>query len=189
MMLDIYFIVSLLLFSVLCLLEVIVFNEEILLALCFFSFIFFIFNTLSGSIADMFNDRAAKFESDLLLSFALTKDNLVKQFETHKLARNFVLKFKVLSLNFSVFLSVYPKHSAHKLSTVFSATCFNKLAELVAFENKLLSDLKKKAISSLLYPLIFQTTTNNIGFLTNLASSIKQSSISSKVSILKNLSL
>jgi len=187
-MLDIYFIASLLFFSILCLLEVIVFNEEILLALCFFCFIFFIFNTLSGSIANMFNERAAKFESDLLLSFALTKENLVKQFETHKLARNFVSKFKVLSLNFSIFLSVFPKHSAHKLSSTFSVTCFNKLAELVAFENKLLNDLKKKAISSLLYPLIFQTTTNNIGFLTNLVS-VAQGSTSLKVSVLKNLSL
>jgi len=188
-MLDMYFIASLLLFSVLCLLEVIVFNEEILLALCFFSFIFFLFNTASGSVADMFNDRAAKFESDLLLSFALTKDNLVKQFETHTLARNFVSQFKVLHLNFSTFLSVFPKHSSYKLSATFSTTCFNKLAELVAFENKLFTDLKKKAISSLLYPLIFQTTSNNISFLTKLSSVAKKSSTSTKISILKQLSV
>ena len=188
-MLDISFIVSLLLFSILCLLEIIVFNEEILLALCFFCFIFFIFNTLSGSIADMFNDRAAKFESDLLLSFALAKDNLVKQFETYTLARNFVSQFKVLSLNLSVFLSVFPKHSSYKLAATFSITCFNKLAELVAFENKLFNDLKKKAISSLLYPLIFQTTKNNIGFLTKLTSTYKQSSIPTKIFILKQLTV
>lgn len=69
MMFDFVFIFSLILFSLLCVIEVIVFDEEILLALCFFCFIFFMFNNVGGSIFDTLTARATKFEEDLLVSF------------------------------------------------------------------------------------------------------------------------
>ena len=76
MMFDIIFIAFLLIFSLLCFVEFIVFNEEVLLALCFFSFIFFSFNTLSDSVAESFESRALKFENDLLVSFDITKKSI-----------------------------------------------------------------------------------------------------------------
>jgi len=56
-------------YAVLCSVEFIVFNEEVLLALCFFSFIFFCFNLLSDSTAENLNSRANKFEAEFLSLF------------------------------------------------------------------------------------------------------------------------
>jgi len=49
--------------------ELLVFNEEVLLTLCFIAFIFFAFSYSNVAVADIFQDRVAKFESDLLSTF------------------------------------------------------------------------------------------------------------------------
>jgi hypothetical protein len=188
-MLDIYFIASILVFSILCFLEFIVFNEEILLALCFFCFIFFSFNTMGDSIFDTFQSRALKFEADLLLSFDISKQTILAKFSNLLSSRGFVSKFKVLSICVSAYLSVFTKYSASKLSEGFYSACFFKLAELSIFETKLIASFQKKCVSLLLYPLIFQTSQNSKLFIANLALTTKQSSsFSTKVTILKNLS-
>ena len=190
-MFDIFFIASLFLFSILCFLEFIVFNEEILLALCFFSFIFFSFNTLGDSVFDIFQSRAAKFEADLLLSFGLTKKSLVSKFDNFLSSRGFVSKFKVLSSCVSNYLTVFTKYSSFKLSSVFLSASFAKLAELSAFEGKLIAAFQKKCVSLLLYPLIFQTAKNNVAFLTNIASSGSKvsSEATTKINVLKSISV
>ena len=105
-MFDIVFIGFLLFFSLLCFVEFIVFNEEILLALCFFSFIFFSFNTLSVSVFESFESRAAKFESDLLLSFVANKQVFSTTFYNLIESRGFFSKAKIESLTFSSFTSI-----------------------------------------------------------------------------------
>ena len=79
-MFDLYFIVFLFIFAVSCFFEFIVFNEEVLLTLCFLSFIFFIFNTLSATVADTFSSRAEQFENDLVASFKLTQQRILTSF-------------------------------------------------------------------------------------------------------------
>merc|ERR1712194_177029 len=105
LMFDIFFIISLFIFSLVCFFEVLIFNEEVLLALCFFCFIFFSFNSLGDSVLDIFQSRAAKFESDLLLSFNLTKQSIVKLFDNYFVSRGFSSKFSVLSLTISNYLN------------------------------------------------------------------------------------
>jgi hypothetical protein len=68
-MFDLFFVGFLFILSLFCAFEIIIFNEEILLLICFFSFIFVCFNSFSESVFDMFADRASKFEIDLLDSF------------------------------------------------------------------------------------------------------------------------
>jgi hypothetical protein len=114
MMFDIYFIVSLFIFSVMCFFELIVFNEEILLALCFFSFIFFSFNSLGDSVFDTFQSRAAKFEEDLLISFSATKETLGAKFSSFIASRGFVAKFKVLSACVTNYLTVFTRFYSYK---------------------------------------------------------------------------
>jgi hypothetical protein len=114
MMFDIFFIVSLFVFSALCFLEIVVFNEEILLALCFFSFIFFAFNSMGDSIYDSFQSRAAKFEEDLLISFSATKESLNSKFTSFISSRGFVSKFKILSLCVTNYLTVFTSFSSYK---------------------------------------------------------------------------
>jgi hypothetical protein len=189
-MFDIFFLISLLVFSILCFVEFIVFNEEILLALCFFSFFFFCFNSLGSTVFDIFHSRAAKFEADLLISFDATKQSLVKLFENYLISRGFGSKFKILSLITSNYLNAVFKFSAFKLNRTLYSACAAKLSELLAFEAKLLAAFQKKSVSLLLYPLIFQTVKNNLNLLTSLRSSstLKLSASSAKTLILKSIS-
>jgi hypothetical protein len=187
-MFDIWFIVSLLVFSALCFVEFFVFNEETLLALCFFSFIFFSFNSMGDTVVDIFQSRALKFESDLLLSFNLSKQSVMKSFSEYFLSRGFGSKLKILFITVSNHLSLSSKYSSFKFSRVFYLAGFSKLFELISFENKLFSSFHKKSVSLLLYPLIFQTTKTNVSFLANL-SAIDRSHFSCvKTSVLKSIS-
>jgi hypothetical protein len=174
---------------VLCFLEVIIFNEEILLALCFFSFFFFCFNSLGSSVFDIFYSRATKFEADLLVSYSLSKQSITKLFDNYLASRGFSSKFKILAILSSNYLSSFLNYSIFKLTSSFYTLCSLKLSELAAFESKLLSVLQKKGVSLLLYPLIFQTAKNNLNLLTGLKSKGTVSlSFPSKVSVLKTLS-
>jgi len=185
-MFDIFFIISLFLFSALCFVEFLVFNEETLLALCFFSFIFFSFNSLGDSVVDTFQSRALKFESDLLLSFNLTKQSLIKSFDSYFFSRGFSSKFKVLSVLINSYLELLIKFSSFKLTKLFYVTCFLKLQELSAFEKKLFVSFQNKSISLLLYPLIFQTVKTNISLLSSLDKTLPASN--GKISLLKSIS-
>jgi hypothetical protein len=160
MMFDIVFIGFLFLFSILCFIEFIVFNEEILLALCFFCFIFFCFNTLSISVSDNFNSRASKFESDLLISFNSNKNSLIASFNSYFQTRGFSVKFKFLLFSIVSFLNISKSHSTLKLSTFFFASAFSKLTEFLLFESNLALKSQSNSITTLLYPLIFKTVTD-----------------------------
>jgi hypothetical protein len=93
------------LFALLSALDFIVYNEEILLTLCFLSFLFYCFNTLSESVASSFEARAAKFEQDLLLSFGVTKSSLINEFSAHTKLQAFVGQFTILMSSLINFLS------------------------------------------------------------------------------------
>jgi hypothetical protein len=168
---------------------VLIFNEEVLLALCFFSFIFFSFNSLGDTVVDIFKSRAVKFESDLLLSFNLTKQSFVKLFDSYFVSRGFSSKFKILSITISNYLSLSAKYSSFKFTQLFHSISVAKLSELVAFESKLVSAFQKKGIALLLYPLIFQTAKTNISLLSSLSpGTVVSSTFKSKVTILKSIS-
>jgi hypothetical protein len=188
MMFDIYFIVSLFIFSVMCFFELIVFNEEILLALCFFSFIFFSFNSLGDSVFDTFQSRAAKFEEDLLISFSATKETLGAKFSSFIASRGFVAKFKVLSACVTNYLTVFTRFYSYKWFAMFYSASLSKLAELSIFETKLIAAFQEKCVSLLLYPLIFQTSKNNVALLTSAVGSLVKTSSSNKTKILSALS-
>jgi hypothetical protein len=187
-MFDIYFVVFLFIFSLLCFVEFIVFNEEILLALCFFSFIFFSFNTLSGSIHESFESRAAKFEADLLVSFNVNKQTLTQKFNNFFLSRGFNTKFKILLSSILIFLSHVKNYSIFKLSSNVLNSSFAKLNELLLLDTKLITAFQKGCITNLLYPLIFKTAKTDVLTITSINSNLT-TSFSNKTSILKNLSI
>lgn len=94
-------------------LEVIVFDEEVLLALCFVCFIFFAYSYLSNSIYDIFEDRANKFESDLLLAF--------EEKYSQKLSMSKKLSVdKVLTEKISIFHSLETSHFDHLKTSILS---------------------------------------------------------------------
>jgi len=188
-MFDIYFVVFILFFSAGCLIEFFVFNEEILLSLCFLSFIFFAFNTMSDSIYDNFTSAASKLESDLLVSYNSLKQSFTAKFEHFFQMRGLNLKFKILLTSIKSYLSISQTNSALKLSSSFFSTAFSKLNELVLFENKLFLSFQQNCVTTLLYPLIFQTANTNAYLTNSLFSSVKMTSSTATSKALKFFSL
>jgi hypothetical protein len=135
--------------------ELIVFNEEVLLALCFISFVFFAYSYLNETIFDIFNDRAKKFESDILVAFE-SKHNAIS------LYANDLLLSKMILSGLSLFETCTRSHitfvfdsvrSSRRLS-ILSATV-SKLNEALMVERKLKSASQKTNIQSAVYPFIF----------------------------------
>ena len=86
--------------------DILVFNEEILLALCFLSFLFYCFNTLSESVAESFESRASKFESELLFTFSSSKNILITDFNVSLKMQNFISKFSILMISLVNYFNV-----------------------------------------------------------------------------------
>jgi len=156
-MFDIYFVVFILIYAIGCFIEFFVFNEEILLSLCFLSFVFFCFNTLSDSVAENFTSSANKLESDLLLSYSHSKSSLMSEFNYFIQSRGSYSKFKILLSSIVLFLINSKQNSITKLSSSFFSIAFAKLNELVIFENTLLEKFQTNCIMTLLYPFVFQS--------------------------------
>jgi hypothetical protein len=156
-MFDIYFGIFIFLFVIGCFVEFIVFNEEILLSLCFLSFVFFCFNALSDSVSDNFSSTAGKIESDLLISYSLSKTASVAKFSSFLQVRGFSSKFKLLLSTILFFLSTSADNYTFKLKNTFFSIASLKLNELVLIENNLFSGFQQTNVISLLYPLLFQT--------------------------------
>ena len=60
--------------------EILVFNEEVLLALCFIAFAFFAYSKLNNTISSFFKDNALKLENELLYSLVLKSEKIIIQF-------------------------------------------------------------------------------------------------------------
>ena len=75
----------------------------------------------------------------------------------------------------------------HKWFALFLASSQAKLAELSAFENKLIAIFQEKSVSLLLYPLIFQSVKSSVALLTSAGAKKTQTSIK-KTSLLNLIS-
>ena len=95
-MVEAHIILAIFFLSLFSMFDIIVFNEEILLTLCFLSFLFYCFNTLSDSIFSSFEDRASKFEQDLLTTFDNKKSTLIMEFNSNLKLENYTDKFSIL---------------------------------------------------------------------------------------------
>ena len=104
-MVQFYIILTIFTLSLLSFFEIIVFNEEILLTLCFLCFLFYVFNTLSDSIFSSFEQRASKFEDDLLSSFTVSKSALISDFSSYIKLRMYMDQITILMLSLLNFLS------------------------------------------------------------------------------------
>jgi hypothetical protein len=93
---EINILITILLLCFLSFFDIIIFNEEILLTLCFLSFLFYCFNTLSEQIFSVFESRAAKFEQELLASFNIIKLSLVNDFNIRLKSQSFILQFTIV---------------------------------------------------------------------------------------------
>lgn len=182
-----YFIVFIILYVLGCSIEFIVFNEEILLALCFFSFIFFSYNTFSDSLFTTLQARAAKFESEFLISFSIKKKVSVVTFQTLFFTRGFQSKFQILLASILVFLTFSKKNLLLNQINTINSISLAKLSELLLINNKLMALFQKNCVDQLLYPLVFSSK-RPLSFLNKNEINL-QFSTTSKAIILKSLTI
>ena len=122
---------------------------------------------MGDSIFDTFQQRAAKFEEDLLVSFNETKKTLTTKFSNFLKVRGFVSKFQILSACIVNYLTVLKSYNSYNWFATLYVSATTKLSEVLAFENKLLASFQEKSVFLLMYPLIFQTSKNSLSILAN----------------------
>jgi len=86
--------------------EIIIFNEEILLTLCFICFVFFSYRYLGHSLFTMFDDRAKKFEIDILVAFE-SKHGAISAYV------NDLIVSRLISGGLSLFLLTVDSYTVH----------------------------------------------------------------------------
>jgi hypothetical protein len=145
--------------------EFIVFNDEVLLTLCFVSFVFFAYSTLNKTFFDLFEDRANKFEADLLLAF-------MARFEASTIHSQDILFVKGLFVKQEIFELLTDKQVHTTLETsnkMFSTDAANflntKLVEVFAQEQKIFALVQESCIQTVLYPIIFSLGKDYMAFI------------------------
>ena len=182
LMVELHIILGIFLVSILSFFDFIVFNEEILLALCFLSFLFYCFNTLSESVFSSFESRALKFEQDLLLSFNVSKLSLITEFNSYLKLRSFIVQFIILMASLLKFLDQCSIVLAYKPSWVYYQACLLKFNELALFNSNFINAFRKACVVQLLYSLILKKSANDLTL-------IYSKGISKKFNELKLLSI
>ena len=164
-MVELHIIFSIFILSILSFFDFIIFNEEILLTLCFLSFLFYCFNTLSESIFSSFEGRAVKFEQDLLLSFNIVKTTIISDFKTHTKLQELSSLFLILMCSLQKFLSECLSFLNHKPEWVYYQLCLIKLNELLVFNKSFIESFQKSCVIHLLYSIVLKKSSNNLTFL------------------------
>jgi hypothetical protein len=164
-MIELHLIVSIFLLVILSFCDFIVYNEEVLLTVCFLAFLFYCFNTLSESVYSSFESRAAKIEQDLLLTFSSTKASLVSEFQTNLKLVSFFSQINCLLFGLLNFLSVCLTFVDFKHTVVYYQACTAMFNELVLFSANLVQFLRESLVVQLLYSLVLNKTTNDLTFL------------------------
>lgn len=161
-MFDIYFVVFLFSFCVFCFLEILVFNDELLLVFCFFSFIFFCINSVSSSVFGTFDANANKIESDLLVSFFGSKQLACGQFDECSKFRRCFFWFSSLSISLSYwsFTNRNLLINSSEFTFLFKDLVFEKFTLLTQLERLSTRFSKKNFVFNSLFPLIFTKITN-----------------------------
>lgn len=180
---EIHIILSLFFFTILSFFDFIVYNEEILLTLCFLAFLFYCFNSLSESIASSIEARSAKFEDDLLFTYNNSKNLLIASFELHSQTQNIIGKFSILFSSLINYLSVCKTLLGYKSSWIFYQIALTKLNELVSVNRNYTTLFQQSCIKQLLYSLVLIKSNNDLTFL------LSNTKSSKKFTELKNLSL
>jgi hypothetical protein len=165
MMIEINVILSLFFFCLCSVFDIIVYNEEILLTLCFLSFLFYCFNVLSESIASSFDSRASKFEQDLLTTFDNKKSMLIMDFNSNLKLENYTDKFSILMAGLINYFSDCKTNLQYKPTWFYFQGCLSKLNELTLINKNFIAYYQQNCIVQLLYSLILKKSKNNLKIL------------------------
>lgn len=110
-------------------LEIIIYNEEILLTLCFVGFIYFIWIYLDETIVAIYTTQNRKIENDMLAAFG-TKYELLSTFiNIKKHSRNLTVLFYVFFHSFRSYYEHMDRNRLLQLRSVVYIEMSNKLAQ------------------------------------------------------------
>jgi hypothetical protein len=141
-------------------LEVIVFDEEVLLAMCFVCFVFFAYSYLNNTIYSLFEDRSMKIEQDLLLSFEML---LTQKFEySSKLLADKALTSKLKmfeELEANRFASIKAESLFKLQSFIYNQTAV-LLADSTTIEKSILLNMQQKKLECSVYPFVYSSKVN-----------------------------
>jgi hypothetical protein len=141
-------------YALACSIEFIIFNEEILLAICFFSFVFFCYNTFSESLFSSLEARASKFEADFLVSFASKKEASVVNFKKLFFTRGYQAKFQILLTSILTFLTFSQLSLLLGKVASVQTSSLAKLTELMLINNRCYTCFQNKRYKPT-HPIIF----------------------------------
>lgn len=114
---------------ILSFLEIIIYNEEMLLTLCFISFIYFIWIYLDETIVTIYTIQNRKIENDMLAAFG-TKYELLSAFiNIKKHSRNLTVLFYIFFHSFKTYYEHMDGSRLLKLRSVVYIEMNNKLAQ------------------------------------------------------------
>ena len=134
--------------------EIIVFNEESLLAFCFISFVFFSYNYLKETVYSFFYDFALKIELDLFSSFNAKHALILAKLKNTAILLNFHSLLLLLEITVFSFIFVESNAIKHKRNSVISSGFLFLLNDLILKQQKFQSELKMLTIRCVILPVI-----------------------------------
>lgn len=140
-------------------LEIFVHNEEVLLTLCFIAFIFFAYSYLSDSISEDFQKKVEGLENQLFGVLSEKFSSILAHFEELFLFKYLGLKLSIMeSLVDSRLSSNFLTAQPQVLKDSVNALTLSKLMEIVRAESKIVEELQKKTMKSVLISLVLSTS-------------------------------
>tara|TARA_B110000902_G_scaffold236538_1_gene282763 strand:+ start:2509 stop:3084 length:576 start_codon:yes stop_codon:yes gene_type:complete len=136
-------------------LEIIVHNEEVLLALCFISFIFFAYSYLSDSVYEDFQKKVETLEGQLFSVISERFNSILAHFDELFLFKSLEAKLSIIeNLLYSRIFFHFFSFQQQALKDRVSSLITGKLMEVVRAEAKIVEEIQKKTMKSVLVSLI-----------------------------------
>lgn len=155
LMFELYYAVFIFFFSGCCFFEFVVFNEEILLTLCFLFFLFFVFTTVGNSIFENLKERALKIENELFFSFIQNRQTILFNFYKNYITTTLRTKFLIMEKLCLEYLHVFTLWYQTDILKFFTSNTKNELVKFLRLEQKLRVNNNRVSIQNFLYPLFF----------------------------------
>ena len=142
--------------------EIIVHNEEVLLALCFISFIFFAYSYLSDSVYEDFQKKVETLEGQLFSVISERFNSILVHFDELVLFKSLEAKLSIIeNLLYSRIFFHFFSFQQQALKDRVSSLITGKLMEVVRAEAKIVEEIQKKTMKSVLVSLILPASSFN----------------------------
>lgn len=152
------FIVLAVIISIFSFTEFLVFNEEVLLALCFICFIFFVYSISNESISDDFNLQTIKLVSDLLEALNNKMYQEMQLYQYSKEVVQFGAQMKLLHAIFLKELTLIPESNYLLLTEQTSYVFLHEITDKAKTIKSKEGSVQSSIIERYVFSSLFQST-------------------------------